>query len=60
MKFQFARTVLFTLYQFSVIIGIILMPIALLARQSGIVIPIHRIVDRFESAYEQFEQPNHA
>ncbi|MDY6818825.1 MAG: hypothetical protein SVG88_09200 [Halobacteriales archaeon] len=60
MKTQFARAVLFAFYQLSVIIGIVMMPIALLARQSGVVLPIHRLVDRLETAYERFDQPSHA
>ncbi|MFB6299833.1 MAG: hypothetical protein ABEH65_06180 [Halobacteriales archaeon] len=60
MKVQFVRAVLFVLYQLSVIIGIVMMPIALLARQSGVVLPIHRIVGRLEAAYEQLEPSNPA
>lgn len=45
------RASLFVLYQLSIAIGILLLPIALLARQGGITLPIHRVVDRLGKAY---------
>lgn len=47
------RTTLLALYQLSIAIGIALLPIAILARQGGITIPIHRLVERIGQAYEQ-------
>ncbi|MFW5965515.1 MAG: hypothetical protein ACOCP3_02045 [Halodesulfurarchaeum sp.] len=39
-------------YQSSLVVGIGLMPIALLARRAGITLPVHRLVERTEAAYE--------
>ncbi|MFB6189401.1 MAG: hypothetical protein ABEI57_05925 [Halapricum sp.] len=52
MESRLSRTVLFALYQLSVLIGIALLPIALVARRAGIPLPIHRAIDRLGSAYE--------
>jgi len=41
-----------TAYQTSLAVGIALLPMALLARQLGITLPIHRLVERTEAAYE--------
>lgn len=43
----------FAAYQTSVAVGIALMPLALVARQLGVTLPIHRLIERTESAYEQ-------
>jgi hypothetical protein len=51
----FQRATLFALYQASIILGIVLLPVALLARHGGITIPIHRIVDRLGRAYQNAE-----
>jgi len=45
------RLALFTLYQTTIAVGILLMPIALLARQAGVTLPIHRFVERSGAAY---------
>jgi hypothetical protein len=44
---------MFGLYQLSIVIGIALLPIALVARRAGIPIPVGRLVDRIETAYRQ-------
>ena len=49
------RATLFALYQLSIILGIVLLPIAVLARYGGVTIPIHRIVDRLGRAYRNAE-----
>ena len=41
-----------TAYQTSLAVGIGLLPVALLARQFGVVLPIHRMIERTEAAYE--------
>ncbi|MDR5657417.1 hypothetical protein RH831_09515 [Halodesulfurarchaeum sp. HSR-GB] len=41
-----------TAYQSSLAVGIGLMPIALLARKLGVTLPVHRLVERTEAAYE--------
>lgn len=46
------RATLFALYQTSILLGILLLPVALLARRGGVTIPIGRLVDRLGRAYE--------
>lgn len=45
-----ART---SLHRLLVIVGIVLMPVAVLARQFGITIPIHRAIERVEDPNDQ-------
>ncbi len=45
------RGVLYTLYQLSIALGILLLPVALLLGRAGITLPVHRIVERLEEAY---------
>ncbi|MEF8775411.1 MAG: hypothetical protein V5A43_02775 [Haloarculaceae archaeon] len=47
------RTTLLALYQFSLMLGIILMPIALVTRKVGFTLPFHRVVSRLGDAYER-------
>ncbi|WP_201292891.1 hypothetical protein [Halobacterium bonnevillei] len=46
------RLALFTLYQSSLALGILLLPVALLVRQAGVTLPVHQLVERTERAYE--------
>jgi len=46
------RATLFALYQMSVLTGIALLPVALVARQLGVPLPIHRVVESLQRAYE--------
>lgn len=46
------RAALFALYQLTIIAGIVLMPIALLARRGGITLPVGRLVAGLGRAYE--------
>ncbi|MFC7166133.1 hypothetical protein [Halospeciosus flavus] len=39
------------LYQTSLVLGITMLPLALLARQVGVTLPLHRLVERTERAY---------
>ena len=51
---MFDRTIqlgLFALYQSSLALGLLLLPVALLTRQVGITLPIGRLVERTERAY---------
>ncbi|MFW6004522.1 MAG: hypothetical protein ACOCPV_02670 [Halodesulfurarchaeum sp.] len=41
-----------TAYQLSLAVGIGLLPVALLTRQFGITLPVHRLIERTEAAYE--------
>lgn len=45
-------TTLFALYQMSVVLGIVMMPIALATRRVGFTPPIHRVVRRLADAYD--------
>jgi len=46
------RLVAFALYQFSLLLGLLLLPIALLARYGGVTLPIDRLLERSRRAYE--------
>ncbi|OAQ53682.1 hypothetical protein HTG_05330 [Natrinema mahii] len=43
---------LFALYQLCIVIGIVAMPLAIAARQAGLTLPIHRLIETVEGAYE--------
>lgn len=47
------RLTLFTLYQLTVALGIVMLPIAVLARRVGVTLPVKRAIDATERAYEQ-------
>lgn len=47
------RATLFTLYQFTIAVGILLMPLAVAVRQLGVPMPLHRVVETVEAAYER-------
>jgi len=44
---------LFALYQFTLLAGIVLMPVALVTKRLGIRLPIDRAVATLNDAYEQ-------
>lgn len=52
MKTRIASATLFALYQLSLLTGILLLPIAILARHVGVTLPIHRVIDGLHDAYE--------
>ena len=43
----------FALYQLTLLLGIFMLPLALVARKLGIPIPVHRVVMRLDEAYER-------
>lgn len=47
------RTATFALYQSSLMLGIVMLPFALLARRVGISVPMHRFIARMKRAYER-------
>ncbi|MBS3760431.1 MAG: hypothetical protein KGY43_02990 [Halodesulfurarchaeum sp.] len=47
-----AKLVTLTVYQLSLAVGIGLLPVALLARTFGITLPVHKLIERTEAAYE--------
>jgi len=50
---QLHRASLYVLYQTSLVLGIALLPVALVARQAGISLPIHRVVRSLRNAYDE-------
>ncbi|MFB6207543.1 MAG: hypothetical protein ABEJ05_13565 [Haloglomus sp.] len=46
------RATLLVLYQFSILLGILLLPVALVARRVGLRMPMDRIIERLDAAYE--------
>jgi hypothetical protein len=49
------RATLFALYQTVVLVGILAMPVALLARRAGVTVPLGRVVETVGEAYEAAE-----
>jgi hypothetical protein len=47
------RATLFALYQFTLLVGIVLMPLALVVKRIGIRLPVDRAVLGLKSAYER-------
>ncbi len=43
---------MFALYQLTIAFGIVAMPIAIMARQAGFALPVHRLLSSVEAAYE--------
>lgn len=52
MKVTVHRVALFALYQASVALGILLLPVALVLARAGVALPVHRVVDSLGEAYE--------
>jgi hypothetical protein len=46
------RVTVFALYQLTLLVGIALLPVAMVARRAGVVLPVHRPVERLRHAYE--------
>ena len=49
------RAFVFALYQFSIVLGIAFLPVALVAKQAGLPLPVGRLVERLGEAYERLE-----
>ncbi|MFC6906122.1 hypothetical protein [Halalkalicoccus tibetensis] len=47
------RATLFALYQTTVLIGLLMLPVALAMRRVGLTLPVHRLITRAERAYER-------
>lgn len=52
MMHRLYRATLFATYQLTVTLGILVMPLALLFRQMGVSLPVHRLIEATGSAYE--------
>jgi hypothetical protein len=50
------RASLLALYQLSIFVGILLLPLALGARRLGIPLPIHRVIDRLGTAVDSADE----
>lgn len=50
------RTLLFGLHQLTVALGILLLPLAIIARQAGLQLPIRRLVEATGNAYDRASQ----
>ena len=50
------RTTLFALYQLSLLTGLLLLPVALLASRGGLTLPVGRLVERTGRAYAATRQ----
>lgn len=46
------RVALLAAYQLSITLGIVLLPVSIAFRRLGVVLPIHRLIDRIGDAYE--------
>lgn len=47
------RTTVFILYQFSLLVGIALLPVGLVAEKIGIPFPLGKMLERIEAVYER-------
>jgi chloramphenicol O-acetyltransferase len=50
------RASVFALYQFSIALGITLLPVAIVANRAGVPIPVGRLVERLGEAHERLEE----
>jgi len=46
------RFALLAAYQLSITLGIVLLPVAIAFRRMGVVLPVHRFIDRVSEVYE--------
>jgi hypothetical protein len=51
MRTTIERLTAFALFQFSLLLGLLLLPVALLARYGGVTLPIDRLLERSRRAY---------
>jgi len=47
------RVTLLVLYQLTLLVGIVALPFAVIARRVGVRLPVHRAVERLGEKYEQ-------
>lgn len=50
---RLTRPVLFGAYQLSLLLGIVLLPVALVAGRLGVTLPIHRLINALSRAYDR-------
>ncbi len=51
------RATLFALYQLSILAGILLLPVAIMARRVGVPFPMHRVMEVLANAYDESIEP---
>ncbi|AGB37302.1 hypothetical protein [Natronococcus occultus] len=56
MKTRVHHATLFALYQLSIVVGILMMPLAMATRQAGYTLPIHRLIETVGEAYDDVNQ----
>ena len=49
---RLTKVTLLAAYQATLVLGIAMLPVAVVARQAGITLPMHRLIERTETAYE--------
>ena len=53
MESQLYKTTVLAVYQLSLLLGILLFPVAMAADRLGVRLPVERLVTRLNDAYEQ-------
>ncbi|MHB9285994.1 hypothetical protein ACKVMT_03025 [Halobacteriales archaeon Cl-PHB] len=53
MESRLYRATVFALYQLTLMVGIAMLPLALVARRLGVPLPFHRAVTRLGEAYDR-------
>ena len=53
MESQLHKTTLLALYQLSLVLGIVLFPVAMVTQRLGVRLPVERLVTGLNEAYEQ-------
>lgn len=48
------RVTTFLLHQLTLLFGLFTLPVALLARRAGVVLPIRRLIERANAAYDDY------
>lgn len=49
---RLSNVALFALYQTTIAIGLLMLPLAIVMKRIGVSLPIHRFITRVERAYE--------
>lgn len=55
MESQLYKTTVLALYQLSLLLGIVLFPVAMLVERIGLRLPVERLVTRLGAAYERVD-----
>ncbi|MGM0717269.1 MAG: hypothetical protein ACQET5_08850 [Halobacteriota archaeon] len=50
------RASVFALYQFSIVLGIALLPVAIVANRAGVPLPVGRLVDPVDEDVDRFDE----